>query len=295
MIGGAYSRRRDRGDNKTPISEFRCSSEPMTMVLYSVLCAYIMCLLVVVLKFGNESQAAGELFKETKCIYVGSNVGSIVFIAFGVFILFTKSYDLQIAIRGYGIYYFFVSFLSPFFFSFLIMVFFVYRKNQSEIFSIFFFFRVLLGTLLTEALWLYLLFYPKIESVYFPLLPGEDGMTDGERDLAKQYQITFSEQNGKELLLILNAIISEIHHRVKRMQNCLSIFFIFFFFYDFFSFCKDKIIKIELNEVLLNEARELLGDLTELLEDPQSKALQKVKTLSLSAIPMSSLNSKEVE
>ena len=178
LKGGAYRREVDRGDDKRAFREYRCSSEPGTLATYYLMACWVAVMLLVVLKYGNESQAAGELFKETKCIYTGSNVGTIFFIAFGVFIVFTKNYTLQIAMRGYG-------------------------------------------TLLTLGLLMYLLFAPKLQAVYFPVVTGEDGLTDTERDLAKQYQLQFSERNGKELLIILTNIIHELHHRVKRMSLVL--------------------------------------------------------------------------
>ena len=44
----------------------------------------------------------------------------------------------------------------------------------------------------------------------------------------------------------------------------------------------DKLIKIELNEVLMNEAQELLKDLTELLSNPNEVAMKDLKSLSKS-------------
>jgi len=59
-------------------------------------------LLMVVLKYGNQTRAASNIFKETQCIYLGSNIGTLMFIAFGVIILFTTDYTAEIAARGFG-------------------------------------------------------------------------------------------------------------------------------------------------------------------------------------------------
>jgi len=99
--GGAYFR--ELNSKTGPLlKEHRCSSQPITSVTYYIMVAYVLILLIGVLKYGNETRSASNIFKETQCIYLGSNIGTLIFIAFGVFILFTTNYSAQIAVRGFG-------------------------------------------------------------------------------------------------------------------------------------------------------------------------------------------------
>jgi len=184
--GGSYERYLEEELYK----ETRCSSEPLTMVSYSLLVAWQLVLLLFVLKYGNDTRSASKVFKETKCIYIGSNIGAICFIAFGIFVMFTTNYTLQIVIRGYG-------------------------------------------SMLVVLMVIWLLFYPKIQAVWLMrkqekdpnhgMVEDEHGnkLTEGELELKRQYEAHVKDPNGKELLLLLEALVREISYRSN--HNMLSI------------------------------------------------------------------------
>eukprot|EP01084_Bolivina_argentea_P312909 541784_1 len=179
--GGAYT----RYILDTVKTEIRCSSEPLTMLSYSLLVSWQLVLLLFVIKYGNQTRSASKIFKETKCIYVGSNIGSMFFIAFGIFVLFTTNYTLQIVIRGYG-------------------------------------------SLIVVMMVIGLLFYPKFKTVYnLRLIKNkkhnqqqiidENGnvINEEEAALKRQYEAHVKDPNGKELLLLLDAIVKEIQYRAN--------------------------------------------------------------------------------
>lgn len=59
-----------------------------------------------------------------------------------------------------------------------------------------------------------LLFYPKFQSVYAPPKVDEDGLTENERALSRQYEVNLKDRTGKELLLVLDNLVSELSSRV---------------------------------------------------------------------------------
>jgi len=101
IFGNAYYR--ELNMKTGPLwKEHRCSSKPAINVSYYLLVVYVLLLLIFVLRYGNQTRAASSVFKETQCIYLGTNIGTLVFVAFGIFILFTTDYSAQIAVRGFG-------------------------------------------------------------------------------------------------------------------------------------------------------------------------------------------------
>lgn len=105
--GGSYKRyvTDTAGSSTQYYIEERCSSEDLTSVSYYLLVAWQCILLFFVLKYGNRTSSASNIFKETTCIYLGSNIGAIFFITFGIFVLFTTNYQFQIAVRGFGMHF----------------------------------------------------------------------------------------------------------------------------------------------------------------------------------------------
>lgn len=79
LEGGAYVRYID----DTLSKQNRCSSERFTSLSYYAMVAWQLGLLCLVYRYGSKTRSASSLFKETKCIYVGSQIGGIQFIAFG--------------------------------------------------------------------------------------------------------------------------------------------------------------------------------------------------------------------
>jgi len=201
--GGAYSRYLD----DELLKQTRCSSQPLTMLSYSLLVAWQLVLLLFVLKYGNQTRSASKIFKETKCIYVGSNIGAILFIAFGIFVLFTTNLTLQVVIRGYG-------------------------------------------SLIVVIMAICLLFYPKFKAVYQlkkgneQILEDEHGnkMTEDEMNLKRQYEANVKDPNGKELLLLLDALVRELSYRVDM-----------------------KMLSIELKSIDLLRCLKLLDDVKDLI------------------------------
>lgn len=84
------------------VVQFRCSSRPWTIAMYYILVGYLFIQLAFVLKYGNASRRASSIFQETQCIYVASNIGALTIVLFGVFVLFTTNFTLQIMVRGFG-------------------------------------------------------------------------------------------------------------------------------------------------------------------------------------------------
>ena len=217
--GGAYKRYLD----DDLLIEERCNSEPLTMLSYSLLVAWQLVLLLFVIKYGNETRSAAKIFKETKCIYVGSNIGSICFIAFGIFVLFTTNYTLQIVIRGYG-------------------------------------------PLFVTAMVIYLLFFPKFKAVYQLRLINKDNLKNGglyededgnkytqdEINLKRQYEANVKDPNGKELLLLLDALVRELAYRTDM-----------------------KMLSIELKSIDLLRCLKLLDDVKNLVPQPLQEEYHK--------------------
>lgn len=172
LDGGSYPRYLD----DELLIEVRCNSDPLTMISYSLLVAWQLLLLLFVLKYGNETRSAAKAFKETKCIYVGSNIGSIFFIAFGILVLFTTNYTLQIVVRGYGSL---IVVMMTIGLLFLPKWKSVYAKNEEEI------------------------------------IEDEDGNKMTEKELAKkrEFETQVKEPNGKDLLLLLDVLVRELSYR----------------------------------------------------------------------------------
>jgi len=99
--GGAYYRQLNQTTGPL-VEQHRCSNQPLTTVTYYVLVAYVIVLLIGVLRYGNGTSSASNIFKETKCIFLGTHIGFLMFVTFGIFILFTTDYSAQIAVRGFG-------------------------------------------------------------------------------------------------------------------------------------------------------------------------------------------------
>ena len=202
--GGAY----ERYIEDDILIEIRCSSQPLTMVSYSILVAWQLVLLLFVLKYGNETRSAAKAFKETHCIYIGSNIGSIFFIAFGIFVLFTTNYTLQIVIRGYG-------------------------------------------SLVVVMMVIGLLFSPKFKAVYAvkeeKMVEDEHGNKLTEQEYAKrsQFSTQVKEPNGKDLLLLLDALVRELAYRTEM-----------------------KMIQIELRSIDLLQCLKLLDNIKDLVPQP---------------------------
>jgi len=166
------------------------------MLMYYLLVSWQLLILLFVLNYGAKTRSAGKIFKETKCIYVGSQIGTICFISWGIFVLFTTDYLFQIAVRGYG-------------------------------------------TLLVVVMIISLLFQPKLKAVY----RSQDAMMEQEEDRVKrQYEASVKDPNGKDLLLLLDAVVRELSYRTRH-----------------------NMLQIELESVDLNLLDQLLRDVQELV------------------------------
>ena len=172
LDGGSYPRYLD----DELLIEIRCNSNALTMVSYSLLVAWQLLLLLFVLKYGNETRSAGKAFKETKCIYVGSNIGSIFFIAFGILVLFTTNYTLQIVVRGYG--------------SLTVVM-------------------MTIGLLFMPK-WKSV--YGETEEA---IVEDQDGnkMTEKELTKKREFETQVKEPSGKDLLLLLDVLVRELAYR----------------------------------------------------------------------------------
>jgi len=192
LNGGAYMRYK-----KAKLrSEVRCNSDLTTLVTYYLLVAWQLLILLFVLNYGSKTRSAGKIFKETKCIYIGSQIGTICFISWGIFVLFTTDYLFQIAVRGYG-------------------------------------------TLLVVVMIITLLFKPKMEAVY----RNHEGVAEHAEDqMKRQYEASVKDPNGKELLLLLDAVVRELAYRTKH-----------------------NMLQIELESVDLSLLDRLLGDVRDLM------------------------------
>jgi len=158
-------------------SEVRCNSTWSTMVMYYVLVSWQLIQLLFVLSYGSKTRSAGKIFSETKCIYIGSQLGTVCFVAWGILILFTTDYVLQIAVRGFG-------------------------------------------SLLVVVMIIALLFEPKLSAVYRSKQKGAD-LEHKEGRMKRQYEANVKDPNGKELLLLLDAVVRELEYRTS--HSMLSI------------------------------------------------------------------------
>ena len=100
--GGSYFRYIDDDENMEYIIQDRCNGDVLTQIAYVTVIVSLGLLALAVLKYANDSQGASKIFKETRCIFFGTNIGAIVVVVFGVFITFTSSHELQILSRGLG-------------------------------------------------------------------------------------------------------------------------------------------------------------------------------------------------
>jgi len=181
LEGGAYERKIE----DELYTETRCSSAPLTMLSYSLLVGWQLLLLLFVLKYGNDSKSAYKHFKDTKCIYVGSHIGSICFIAFGIFVLFTTNYTLQIVTRGFGSMFVVSMTLSLLFWPKFKAVY-VRRQQQQS---------------------------PETEQVYEDAQGNK--ISAKEMEKRRQFETFVSEPNGKELLYLLDALVQELTYRME--------------------------------------------------------------------------------
>ena len=192
--------------------------------MYYLLVSWQLLILLFVLNYGSKTRSAGKIFKETKCIYIGSQIGTICFISWGILILFTTDYLFQIAVRGFG-------------------------------------------TLLVVMMIISLLFQPKMKAVYY----NQDGLAEQEEDRVKrQYEASVKDPNGKELLLLLDAVVRELSYRTKH-----------------------NMLQIELESIDLTLLDQLLHDVKELVpmepapnqqqEEPVNKKMDTIEVPSASA------------
>eukprot|EP01084_Bolivina_argentea_P277258 473289_1 len=175
--GGAYT----EYVLETSIKQKRCSNGTLTMLSHSLLLLFQLVLFLFVIKHGNQTRSASKIFKETKCLYIGGNIGMFFFSFFAIAIIFTADYTLQIAMRAYF-------------------------------------------PLVAVCMVIGLLFYPKFKTVYKlherkhtekQQILDEDGnvITEEEAALKRQYEAHVKDPNGKELLLLLNALVKELDYR----------------------------------------------------------------------------------
>eukprot|EP01083_Nonionella_stella_P074586 202376_1 len=82
--------------------EIRCNSKRSTLIAYFCLVVYPCILVVFLLIYARRTRYAARVFRETQCNYTGAYIGSTGFFVFGIVILFTPDYILQVATRGFG-------------------------------------------------------------------------------------------------------------------------------------------------------------------------------------------------
>ncbi|ETO08833.1 hypothetical protein RFI_28554 [Reticulomyxa filosa] len=163
---------------------------------------YILLLLIYVLKYGNQTRSASNIFKETRCIYLGTNIGTLIFISFAVFILFTTNYNAQIAVRGFG--------------TLIVMIVVVYLLFAWIGWSLFVSLFVLFFFLKKKR--------PKLRAVYYSAPEVNlDGLTEKERQLNSQYASTLRERSGKELMLIMNTVLVDLKYRLDHKMMTVDI------------------------------------------------------------------------
>ncbi|ETO06797.1 hypothetical protein RFI_30597 [Reticulomyxa filosa] len=240
---GAYFRKLN--SNSLPLlKEHRCSHATYTSITYYVMVAYVFILLVAVLKYGNETQSVSNIFKETKCIYLGSNIGTVIIIAFGVVILFTKNYSAQIAVRGFGtlivtVVVIILLFGCAIFIRFLYFIY-LYMNIYIYLYGLYvcirreslncFFFRNGYNR-------------PKMRAVYNVSVLDKDGLTVEEKQMSTQYSTNIREKNSKEVMLVMNTLVAEMTWRLEH-----------------------KIMSIELTTKNLETLMNLSQELTQLIE-----------------------------
>lgn len=85
---------------------------------------------------------------------------------------------------------------------------------------------------------------------------GNDGLNTSERDLLRQYEANVKDPNGKQLLLLLDALIRELHYR-KSM----------------------KMLSIELNSFDIERCHQLLVSVEDLISNAARKASVKSRSI----------------